>query len=258
LTTLFNEGYFSTNPGSPHFLPRHLKPGESDYSTEARVRSYLAVNCAYCHQAGGTALGQWDGSSHLALEQTGLVNGTATQNGGNPGNKLIVPGVTMQSIVLHRVAATNGFTRMPPLGSNVIDTANVALITNWIEGELDERQTYDAWRISNFEPDLDPAGAPEADADGDGVTNRNEFLAGTAPRDGSSAFRPTLSSTAPSLRFSLPANRSFRIEVSNNLDTWAPWDIPQNQGLPVAGGLVEITFPLTDPQRFFRVELSEN
>jgi uncharacterized repeat protein (TIGR03806 family) len=258
LTTLFNEGYFSTNPGSPHFLPRHLKPGESDYSTEARVRSYLAVNCAYCHQAGGTALGQWDGSSHLALEQTGLVNGTATQNGGNPGNKLIVPGVTMQSIVLHRVAATNGFTRMPPLGSNVIDTANVALVTNWIEGELDERQTYDAWRISNFEPDLDPAGAPEADADGDGVTNRNEFLAGTAPRDGSSAFRPTLSSTAPSLRFSLPANRSFRIEVSNNLDTWAPWDIPQNQGLPVAGGLVEITFPLTDPQRFFRVELSEN
>ena len=90
------------------------------------------------------------------------------------------------------------------------------------------------------------------------MTNRNEFLAGTGPRDGSSAFRPTLSSTAPSLRFSLPANRSFRIEVSSNLDTWAPWDIPQNQGLPVAGGLVEITFPLTDPQRFFRVELSEN
>ncbi len=258
LTTLFDEGYFSNNPGSPNFLPRHLKPGEDEFSVEARVRSYLAVNCAYCHKSGGTALGQWDGDAHLTLGQTGLVNGNATQNGGDSNNKLVVPGVPLQSIVLHRIAATGGFTRMPPLGSNVIDNVNVALLTEWIDGELDERLTYDEWRAENFEPNLDPAGAPEVDADGDGVTNRNEYLAGTAPRDGSSTFRPTLSNAPPSLRFSLPANRSFRVDVSSNLDTWTSWDIPENRGLPVAGGLVEITFPLTDPQRFFRVELSEN
>ena len=258
LTTLFNEGYFSNNPGSPNLLPRHLKPGEDDYSVEARVRSYLDVNCAYCHRAGGTALGQWDGRSHLTLDQTGLVNGTATQNAGNPLNKLVVPGDTTHSIILNRIAVTNGFTRMPPLGSNVIDTANVGLLTEWINGELEQRLNYDEWRGLNFEPDSDPAGAPGQDPDGDGFTNQEEFLAGTGPRDGSSAFRPAVSLDPPALRFTLPPNRSFRIDVSGDLGGWTPWDIPQNQGLPVAGGLVEIVFPLAEPRRFFRVDLSEN
>ena len=257
LTTLFNEGYFSNNPGSPNLLPRHLKPGEEDYSVEARVRSYLAVNCAYCHKSGGTGLGQWDGRAELTLTQTGLVNGTATQNGGDTNNKLVVPGDLLHSIVLNRVAATNGFTRMPPLGSSVIDSENVALLTTWINGELDDRLTYDDWRSSNFEPDNDPAGAPGEDPDHDGAANHEEFLAATHPRDGSSTFHPQVSTSPPALRFSVPTNRSFRVDVSSDLGAWAPWDIPQNQGLPVAGGLVEIVFPLIDPQRFFRVELLE-
>ncbi len=257
LRILREQGYLASDPGSPNLLPRHLRPDETGFPLEARVRSYLDVNCAYCHQAGGTALGQWDGRSHLTLDQTGLVNGPSTQNGGNPLNKLVVPGDTARSIVLHRAAATGGFTRMPPLGSNVIDSASVTLLTQWINGELAGRQNYDAWRSSNFEPDSDPSGAPGQDPDGDGFANHDEFLAGTDPRDGSSAFRPAVSLDPPSLRFSLPANRSFRIETSGDLATWTPWDIPQNQGLPVAGGPVEIAFPLADPQRFFQVEVSE-
>jgi hypothetical protein len=31
--------------------PRHLRPDESAYSLEVRARSWLAVNCAYCHLA---------------------------------------------------------------------------------------------------------------------------------------------------------------------------------------------------------------
>ncbi|MEK7950293.1 PQQ-dependent sugar dehydrogenase [Luteolibacter soli] len=258
LTTLQQQGYFTNNPGSPNLLPRHLRPTETAYSLEARVRSYLAVNCSYCHKSGGTGPPSWDGRPELTLAQTLLVNGSAANSGSDPLNKLVVPGDTAHSIVLHRMAVTGGFTRMPPLASNVIDSANVTLVTNWINGELAARQTYDAWRNSNFEPDNDPSGDPAADADGDGLNNRDEFLAGTDPHNGTSAFRPVTSSPPSKLSFTLPVNRSFRIDTSDNLGSWMPWDVPQNQGLPVAGGLVEIAFPAADPKKFFRVELLEN
>ena len=258
LTTLQQQGYFTSNPGSPNLLPRHLRPNETAYSLEARVRSYLAVNCSYCHKAGGTAPGSWDGRPQLTLGQTLLVNGNAVNSGSDPLNKLVVPGDTTHSIVLHRMATTGGFTRMPPIGSNVIDSANVTLLTNWINGDLAARQTYTAWRNANFEPDSDPLGEPAADPDVDGDTNEEEFLAGTDPHSGTSTFRPAISLVPPKLSFTLPVNRSFRIDTSSDLGQWTPWDVPQNQGLPVAGGLVEIAFPTADPRLFFRVELLEN
>jgi hypothetical protein len=46
---LHNHGYFSNIPESSNLLPRHLHPNETQYPLEARVRSYLAVNCSYCH-----------------------------------------------------------------------------------------------------------------------------------------------------------------------------------------------------------------
>ncbi|MCW1883777.1 PQQ-dependent sugar dehydrogenase [Luteolibacter flavescens] len=258
LTTLRQQGYLSNDPGSPNLLPRHVRPDESTVSLEARVRSYLDVNCSYCHKAGGTAPASWDGRSELTLGLTNLVNGTASNNGGNSSNRLVVPGNTANSIVLHRMAMTSGFTRMPPLATNVIDSANVTLLTNWINGELANRQTYDEWRTSNFEPANNPLGEPTVDADGDGISNHDEFLAGTDPNNGSSAFRPLISTAPPKLGFTLPANRSYRIDTSTDLNQWMPWDIPQNQGLPVPGGLIEIPFPVADPRQFFRIELREN
>ena len=258
LETLHAQAFLTADPGSPNLLPRHLRPDESDYSLEARVRSYLAVNCSYCHKSGGTAPATWDGSPQLTLAQTGLVNGAPNNSGGDPANKLVVPGDTTHSIVLNRVAVTNGFTRMPPIGSNVIDSASVTLLTDWINGELAARRTYAEWRAAEFEPDNDPSGEPGEDPDHDGLTNEQEFLAATDPHDGASAFRPQISGDPLVLGFELPVNRSFRIDTSTDLGQWTPWDVPGNQGLPVAAGPIEFALPVADPQRFFRVELIEN
>jgi len=260
LVTLRDQNYFTNDPGSPNLLPHHSPPDDESTSVEARVRSYIAVNCSYCHKDGGSAPSSWNGSPDIALEQTGLINGMAANSGTDPLNRLVVPGDTLHSIVLNRVAATNGFTRMPPLASNVIDQANVELLTTWINGGLATRQTYPAWRIARFEPDDDPSGDPAFDADGDGLSNRAEFLLGTDPLNAMSFSGPVLAANEEghTLGFSVPTNRSFTIETSSDLGNWTPWDIPGNAGTPAAGGPLQFPVETTGTHRFFRLKVREN
>ena len=253
--------YFTNTTESPNVLPRHLRPDETGWPLEARVRSYFAVNCAYCHAgAAGTAPTQWDGRPQLTLAQTGLINGTASANGGDPANKLIVPGDTAHSIVLSRIAVTNGFSRMPPLASSETDPAGIALLTAWITQSLPNRQTYADWRLAQFGSAASPDGDPAFDADGDGRSNQDEFLAGTNPKSSASYLTPQLGASGMNLTygFSIPANRSFQIETSPDLATWSLWNVPGNSGLPQPGGPVSITAPLTGGQQFFRLRLWEN
>jgi hypothetical protein len=261
LGTLWSGGCFANTPESPNVLPRHLRPEETSFPIEARVRSYLAVNCAYCHRAGGTAApAAWDGRSELTLTATGLINGTASNDGGLVANKLVVPGDLTHSIALNRMAATHGFTRMPPLGSNELDEAAITLVGDWIRDGLPVRQTYPDWRLARFGSASSPEGEPTVDADRDGQTNRVEFLAGTLPRNGASAFtlQSSMSGSVLTLSLQLPVNRSFQIETSSDLSAWSLWDGPGNQGLPVAGGAVNLTIPLTGARQFFRATLREN
>jgi uncharacterized repeat protein (TIGR03806 family) len=134
LTFLKNVDYLSQPPPAPSQLPRYFALDDNKAPLEARVRSYLAVNCAYCHKAGGMVpYAVMDGRPELTLEQTGFINGKAINNGGNPLNKLIVPGDPDHSIIHNRIATANGFTRMPPFGSIEIDQKAVALLKEWIQ-----------------------------------------------------------------------------------------------------------------------------
>ncbi len=263
LSLLENSGFFTTSLLHPNLLPRHYRPDETQTSQEARVRSYLAVNCSYCHKSGGTAPSAFDVSAPLTLAQTGVVRGTVNNNGGNPANLLIVPNAPQNSVIRHRMAASPGFGRMPAIGSNVIDQANIDLLTQWISGELPTRQTYDQWRTANFGNLTDPAGAPNADPDQDGISNHAERLAATAPKDGSSMLQPALRLAANNQLFldmTLPNHRSFRVLSSTNLATWTPMPIPTNQGTPAPGGPIEIPLaaPITESRRFYTIELLDN
>ncbi len=269
ITLLHSAGYFSNTPESPNVLPRHLRPDElaappeTGFPLEARVRSYLDVNCAYCHKPGGTgAPAQWDGRSTTPLDLTGLINGPATNNGGNPNHKLIVPDEPQFSVMLSRMAATNGYTRMPPIGSNLTDQPNVTLVTQWIESAaLINRQTYADWRLAQFGSANSAEGEPGFDADADGGDNYREFLAATGPLNGGSflQIQPSLAGGGNiTISLTLPANRFAQIETSTDLQSWSLWDVPGNQGLATPGRSLNITAPIADPKRFFRPRLNEN
>ena len=258
LNFLESEGYFANSPASPLILPRHLKPDEVEYPLEARVRSYLAVNCGYCHAgASGTAPTAWDGRHGPTLDQTGIVLGQATS--AQEPYKLVIPGDTAHSLLLRRMAGTGGFSRMPPLATSEPDAANVALMTEWIEESLPQRKSYEAWRLEVFGSTTSPQGDPGFDEDGDGHSNLAEFLAGSNARDGGSFLTPMISVSGGSalLDAVIPANRSVQVERSTDLQQWSPWDIPGNHGLAHPGGNAVFIGPITDEAGFFRFRLQE-
>ncbi len=251
-------GYFSNTSEPSNVLPRHLRPDETSFPLEARARSYFAVNCSYCHQSGGSGP-SWDGRPELALTQTGLVNGTAA-TALSASDKLIVPGDTAHSVILSRMSATNGYTRMPPLATNETDPTDITLITNWITSSLPSRQSYADWRLATFGSSTSPASDPAADADADGRTNYAEFLAGTNPQNGGNFLTPqllTLGNTV-TVTFTVPTNRSAQIETSTDLSAWSLWDVIGNSGIPQAGGTVNLTGPTLGAKQFFRLKLQEN
>lgn len=250
-------GYFHNTVPSTNLLPRHVRPDETAFPIEARVRSYLDVNCSYCHQPGGSGPA-WDGRAHLTLTQTGMINGFGVAL--HAGDKLIVPGDTLHSIILSRTGATNGYARMPPLATSEVDQTGIQLLTDWINNSLPSRQTYADWRLAQFGSSTSPEGASNVDADADGATNEAEFLALTNPLSGVSFLKPALSAsgTTATLTFDVPANRSFIIETTADLVNWVLWDTPGNNGQAQPGGSVTISGPSNGMRQFFRLRLSEN
>ncbi len=260
LDLLAAHDFLTSSLPSTNLLPQMHDPSDAEVSVEARVRSYLDVNCAYCHRPGGPqGAAAWDARAHLTLEQTGLILGGAINNGGNPENKLVVPGDTAHSVLLNRLAASNGFTRMPPLGSTELDAAGIALVTEWIANRLPQNRTYDAWRLEQFGSAASPEGEPGADPDGDGQTNSAEWAADTQPRQGGSSFLVTPAPApggAITLTFSVPENHRWQVTQSTDLLAWSPWDIPKNSGRAAPGGSLTLTGPMPETRRFFRVTVT--
>ncbi len=240
-------------------LPAHAALDDAAQSLEHRVRGYLAVNCVSCHAPGGAGLGDFDVRAHLATVATRLRTGTLLNQGGDPANRLLAPGDADRSMLLKRILGQD-VPRMPPLASNETDPEGETLLRAYID-QLPARPTFTAWQVTNFGSAANPDAAPEADPDGDGASNRLEYLAGTPPQmPGGDPLVVSLGVSEGDfvLEYLHPADRSAWIETSTDLETWSRWLAPGNAPLwPASDTARQLRAPLDGDRRFFRVRVEE-
>ncbi|MEY4385170.1 MAG: hypothetical protein RLY20_453 [Verrucomicrobiota bacterium] len=261
LKTLSDAGYFVNPVTAPQTLPAFAHATNSAASLEYRTRSYLAVNCAQCHQPGGSGSSTWDARAWLSLGDTHLINGIPYNDGANPSNKLVVPGDVAHSIVLQRIRG-NGFSRMPPLATTVIDAVNTNLLTAWISGELTNRQSFADWQLAYFGSTNAANALASSDPDGDGANNYYEYLTKSSPLTNAPApwtVAINKSASTVTVSFQRIANLGFVVETSpDNLSNWAPWDVTGNTLWFSASNFTDsVSGPWDGMNRFHRVKIVE-
>jgi glucose/arabinose dehydrogenase len=263
LAALSGAGYFSAPATNLNSLYALAHPTNAAYSLDYRVHSYLAANCAQCHQPGGPAIGFWDARIFTPLSQAGIINGELHQLGSNGYSRVVVPGSLENSMLLSRISIRVPG-QMPPIASTVLDTNAMALVTAWITNGLANYQSFPDWQAANFGSTNTPNAAPDADADADGANNTLEYLTGTDPMTGGDAWRINVRHAGTAVEISFPhiANLGFLVEWTPGLSppiVWQPLDVAGNQ---LFYSPVTFTATISDaitgtPFKYYRVRVFE-
>lgn len=136
LTTLNHIALLTPNITDAASQPAMPDPSDTSASLAGRARAYLHTNCSQCHRPGGSTPSNMDLRYSTALSATNACD-VSPLSGGDLGlganARLIAPGSATNSLVANRMNRRDSFA-MPPLGSNQVDTAGVALLTQWIDG----------------------------------------------------------------------------------------------------------------------------
>lgn len=112
-------------------LPALADPTNGGESLTDRARAYLHTNCAQCHQPGGPTGTGLDVRYSTSLQNTGLCAAPSEGDLGISNARIVAPGDAGRSVLVARMNTRNA-NAMPPLGSNVVDSTGVSLMSNWI------------------------------------------------------------------------------------------------------------------------------
>ncbi len=110
----------------------------------------------------------------------------------------------------------------------------------------------DSWMINYFgnaNPAIGTKHGPNDDADGDGLTNLQEFQLGTSPSNSSSSLKIT-SVTPTGFQFSCRPYDLYEVQSSSDLISWTR---AINPILPTNSPVIVTGLPTTNAQRFYRV-----
>jgi hypothetical protein len=148
-------------------------------------------------------------------------DGAATPTAAVTNNSWIMTGLMYGSTHTFRLAYVLGDGRRSPLSDS-------ATATTWGADENSDGLPDD-WQELYW--GLNPASwpSPAADSDGDGVSNRQEFLAGTNPTDPLSVLRTRLNHTPQGLFLSwnTQPGQIYQVQGSTNLTGWVNAGVPR-------------------------------
>jgi uncharacterized repeat protein (TIGR03806 family) len=135
LRTLEHIGVFQgALPTRADDRPRLVDPYDSKAPLEARVKSYLHVNCSTCHvsEGGGNALmelGLTTPPDRMHVIDEPPIHNTFEI----PDPRIVAPGSPERSVLYQRITRRETG-QMPPLVSTEVDREAVAMIAEWIRG----------------------------------------------------------------------------------------------------------------------------
>ncbi len=144
LTKWIEEGYLEDNFSLPTAEHTVVNYDDTSKPLELRVRSYLDINCAHCHQEKRHCdyrpmrfgFGETGGAN--AHTNMGVCVPTADmQDFPSAYNSIVKPGSTDRSMMVYRMNTTNEAFRMPLHGRTLIHDEGVALIEEWINSLTD-------------------------------------------------------------------------------------------------------------------------
>lgn len=115
-----------------------VDPHDTDQDLNDRARSYLHANCGVCHHRKGNAIVSFYLNRELSFADLKTNKGTGIGTFGMQNAKIITPGDPYRSVLMYRMSKL-GYSRMPYIGSQVVDSKGVALIAEWIRSLSDDQ-----------------------------------------------------------------------------------------------------------------------